>query len=127
MLQIRDLLVGCSENTGAAFEWHQISPDSCSFLYSRDYVVPATEENSSIVLPALPSLRQVKHWCYPPPSSRAFELAAREKVLLALVHLREKFGVRHALRLVPFEWQRKIKRRLSHRPLHDVINDRATS
>jgi hypothetical protein len=125
LLQIRDLLIGCSESTGSAFEWHQVSPENCSFLYSRDYVVPAVDE-VLISKPSLPSLRQITRWCYAPPSQRTFDMAAREKILLVLVRLREQFGVRHVLRVVPFAWQRKIKRWFSHRPLHDVINDQAS-
>lgn len=126
LLQIRDLLIGCTENAGSAFEWHQASPDGCTFLYSRDYVVQATDE-MAIPASTLPSLRQITRWCYAPPSPRTLDMAAREKVLLVLVRLREQFGIRYVLRVVPFAWQRKIKRWLSHRPLHDVINDQASS
>jgi hypothetical protein len=31
--------------------------------------------------------------------------------------------LRRLQRLVPFEWQRRIKRFFSPRPIHDVLND----
>lgn len=129
LLQIRDLLIGRHQESAEPFEWQQASLESCSFLYSRDYVVSLKEDAllSRVEPPPLPSLRQIMKGCYPPPSGRAMEIAMREKVLLVLVYLRERFGIRHVLRWVPFAWQRKLKRWLSHRPLHDVINSQSSS
>ncbi|MBK8103462.1 MAG: glycosyltransferase [Cellvibrionales bacterium] len=127
LLQIRDLLIGCAENKSAALEWHQASPENCAFLYGRDYVVTLAEDKAPSVIPSLPSLRQVMRWCYAPPANRTLDVQAREKILLGLMHCREKYGVRHILKLVPFAWQRKVKRWFSHRPLHEVINDQASS
>lgn len=127
LLQIRDLLISSTEGDGAALEWHQAAPENCAFLYSRDYVVSVAAEQQPAVIPALPSLRQIMRWCYAPLSGRTLEMATREKILLALVYWRERFGVRHVLRFVPFAWQRKIKRWFSHRPLHEVIHNQASN
>lgn len=48
-------------------------------------------------------------------------LTRREKLLLLLWQVRQWPGVRGFVRLVPYSWQQKLKRRLSRRPIHDVL------
>ncbi|MCC7517541.1 MAG: glycosyltransferase [Pseudomonadales bacterium] len=122
LLQIRDALISHQMQGDSQNGWHQVTPEESEFLYSRDYVV--ARETVMPTRKPLPALPLVTRWSYPPKAGDGLmDMALREKVLMALVRLREHSGVRHALRLVPFQMQRKIKRLLSHRPIHDVIND----
>jgi glycosyltransferase involved in cell wall biosynthesis len=122
LLQIRDVLINCHSTGECLAGWQQPSPEQSEFLYSRDYVVP--NDGAGEAIGALPAIRQIARWSYEPAANNVFsDKQLREKALMVLIHLREKFGVRHALRLVPFNTQRKIKRWLSHRPIHDVMNE----
>ncbi len=127
LLQIRELLIANQNDVEAVCQWCQPNVEESAFLYSRDYIVPVEKDDAVTTSGTLPSLKQLSRWCYQPVSpNRVLNMAAREKMLLALIHLREKAGVRQALRFVPFAWQRKVKRWFSHRPIHDVVNEQVS-
>lgn len=48
---------------------------------------------------------------------------AREKILAVLFLIRKNPIVHYSLRLVPFEWQRWFKRKLSRRPAHEITKN----
>jgi GT2 family glycosyltransferase/glycosyltransferase involved in cell wall biosynthesis len=50
-------------------------------------------------------------------------LTRRERVLRQLIRLRQGRAVAAGLRLIPFAMQRRFKRWLSSRPIHDIISD----
>lgn len=122
LLQIRDVLVAAHERGEQIAGWSQAAPADCGFLYTRDYVIP---RNTGVTNSgrALPAIRHLSASCYPPVGSIVPNRSSREKILLFLIHAREKFGIRYVLRIIPFAWQRKLKRWLSPRPIHAVIND----
>lgn len=120
LLQIRDWLLANQDYNNTASDWSQLPQEDCGFLYRRDYAVKARDPVA--ITEELPSLEQLATWCYPHRIGD-MPLSSREKLLYVLIRLRELPGVHHALRLVPFEWQRNIKRWFSHRPIHDIVND----
>ncbi len=124
LLQIRDWLVAHQDHVISPADWQQVSMEDYGFLYSRDYVAKASEHR----LPegGLPDVEQVALWCCPHKGG-VQKLSVREKLLFVLIRLRELPGVHRILRLVPFELQRKIKRRFSHRPIHDIVNEQQCS
>ena len=124
LLEVRDMLVSLHDQRNYSASWYQPTLDDCGFLYARDYVVKHNRGLAGYEK-TLPTLKQLSAWCYSPISQRMHNISAREKVLLFLVHSREKFGIRYILRIIPFEWQRKLKRWLSQRPIHAVINDQS--
>jgi hypothetical protein len=124
LLQIRDVLVAAHEQGDQVAGWYQAAPDDCGFLYTRDYVI-LRDARAADSRKKLPALKQLSAWCYPPTGSIKPDRSSREKILLFLIHGREKFGIRYILRIIPFAWQRKLKRWLSPRPIHAVINDQS--
>jgi glycosyltransferase involved in cell wall biosynthesis len=115
LLQIRDWLLA---NQSYRADWQQVSMEDYGFLYSRDYVVKTSLERA---VTRLPSLEKVTCWSYPHAGGEQ-KLSSREKLLAVLIRLRELPGVHHLLRIIPFEVQRNIKRKFSHRPIHDIVN-----
>jgi len=124
LLQIRDVLVETHRQGDYSASWSQATLDDCGFLYTRDYVVQR-DGGFTASGKALPAFKKLSAWCYAPINSRMPNRSIREKLLLFLVHAREKFGIRYVLRIIPFEWQRRLKRWLSPRPIHAVINDQS--
>lgn len=124
LLQIRDWLVSNQSYNEDSSGWHQPAMVQREFLYSRDYVVKNTAmDNSGYEKPELPALEQVRVWCFPHHVTGGAQLSEREKWLSVLIRLRELPGLHWLLRIVPFEWQRAIKRWFSHRPVHDIVNE----
>jgi GT2 family glycosyltransferase/glycosyltransferase involved in cell wall biosynthesis len=122
LLQIRDWLLANQDYENKCADWQQMQLEDCGFLYQKDYVV--TTSAPRVALQDFPSIEQLQVWCYPyRAGGAALSLSSRERLLFVLIRLREKPGIRHVLRWVPFEWQRKIKRWFSHRPVHDIVND----
>lgn len=48
-------------------------------------------------------------------------LTNNEQLLLALWKIKHWPGVRHTINLIPYTWQQKIKQRLSHRQIHEIL------
>ncbi len=123
LLQIRDVLLSKQSQPDDIGTWEQMALDKSDFLYSRDYVLQ--NEEFCLSDKPLPSIERVTAWCYAPGADGFMDISWREKVLYILNYLREMPGLHYVLRLIPFRWQRKVKRWFSHRPMHDVINDQA--
>ena len=124
LLQIRDVLLANQGQEKVMAGWSQMPLDNCEFLYSRNYVVESID--SPLSVKALPSIEHVTAWCYPPKVS-GMGISLREKILYLLFRLREMPGLHSVIKIIPPRWQRNVKRRLSHRPIHDVVNDQAAS
>lgn len=122
LLQIRDVMVSSRRKGDKTPNWSQAAPDDRDFLYTRDYVI-SSEASLADSARTLPDLKQLSTWCYSPISKITPNRSSREKILVFLIHTREKFGIRYILRIVPFSWQRKLKRWLSPRSIHAVIKD----
>jgi hypothetical protein len=124
LLQIRDWLLSNQSYNDNSHGWQQPVVLQREFLYSRDYVVK-NDHNQDISedRPALPAFEVLCGWCYPHHVGGNSRLSVREQLLFLLMRLRELPGVHRLLRIVPFEWQRAVKRWFSHRPVHEIIND----
>lgn len=122
LLQIRDVLLANQGQEKVMAGWSQLPLDNCEFLYSRNYVVESMDSRLSVK--ALPPIEYVAAWCYPPKVS-GMGISLREKILYLLFRLREMPGLHSLIKIIPPRWQRNIKRRLSHRPIHDIVNDQA--
>lgn len=119
LLQIRDWILANQHLPAADRVWHQPTPESRAFLYARDYVLGDGVMKESALLPGLDRIRV---WAYPHQAG-SVPLSSREQWLRILLRVREWPGVHHVLRLVPFEWQRNIKRWFSHRAIHDIVHN----
>lgn len=122
LLQIRDWMLANPDYRCHDLNWQKESIHECGFLYQRDYVIKTGLPESPVG--ELPSIDELALWCYPHRvSNGGVSLSRRENILNILIRLRELPGVHYLLRLVPFTWQRNIKRWFSHRPIHDIVRD----
>jgi GT2 family glycosyltransferase len=111
---------GFAESTLAQAEWHgQPSPfDSARMTYSRGYAVPTETAERASHKALFDLLKQV-----PAPTDFNDSNSRREKVLRLLLRLRQAPLLRICMRFVPFSFQRRIKRSLSTRALHQIARD----
>ncbi|HQQ63759.1 MAG TPA: glycosyltransferase [Pseudomonadales bacterium] len=124
LLQIRDWLLSNQAYNEESPGWSQLPVLEREFLYSRDYVVIENNaDRAASDVSGLPAFDRLCVWCYPHHVTTGSQLSAREKSLSLLFRLRELPGMHLVLRLVPFEWQRAIKRWFSHRPVHEIVNE----
>lgn len=114
LIEIREWMIA---NSGQVFPWHNTAFGVTQYRYPTDYQVDRPKGQSKA---PEPSLSDVRSLCETPLTSH--QVSSREKILLALWHVREMPLMRKLQRLVPFEVQRKVKRMLSPRPIHDVLN-----
>lgn len=122
LLQIRDWLLANQDYKIKQGDWLQLQSGECGFLYQQDYVVATPVDH--VTSNSLPSIEQLQLWCYPRRAGTGgISLSSRERLLFLLLRWREKPGIRHVLRWVPFQWQRNIKRWFSHRAVHDIVNE----
>jgi hypothetical protein len=86
--------------------------------YRRDYVVQSGLRELATPRAVLDLIKQL-------PSATQFGSgnSRREKVLRLLLRLRQTPLVRICVRFVPFSFQRRIKRSLSTRALHQIARD----
>jgi GT2 family glycosyltransferase len=107
---------------GAAIdvEWlEQASPvGSGRMTYRGGYVVPAASPARASPKVLFDLLRQL-------PAATSFNVSnsRRERVLRILLRLRQAPLLRICMRFVPFSFQRRIKRSLSTRALHQIARD----
>lgn len=109
-----------AEGAPAEVAWHgQRSPeDSARMTYRRGYAVQAEMAERASPKALFDLLRQV-----PVPTDFNDAHSRREKVLRLLLRLRQTPLLRICLRFVPFSFQRRIKRSLSTRALHQIARD----
>ena len=102
-----------------------LDPTNCTQEQLERLLDVVESIDSPLSVKALPSIEHVTAWCYPPKVS-GMGISLREKILYLLFRLREMPGLHSVIKIIPPRWQRNIKRRLSHRPIHDVVNDLVT-
>lgn len=114
LLQIRDLLLAMQTQDSAGLDWLQ--DQQTSFRYLRDYCDKLTVFTASSTI----NYELVKKWTQ---AERALdsEHKFRELVLQVLWHCRQMPVLRTISRLVPFRVQRALKRKLSNKPIHDLV------
>lgn len=114
LIEIREWMISNPENT---YTWDNTAFGKTMFRYSRDYVITAA--NKSAVVP-VPDYSSISALCEVRTANH--QAGWREQLLRVLWQLREMPVLRQLQRLVPFELQRRIKRLLSPRPIHEVLH-----
>ena len=112
LIQIRESMIA---NSGKIFEWHNSAFCKTTYRYPENYFKPKGDATRSAVTSI--ELEKINALCSLPASDKA-----KEKMLRLLWKLREMPVMRSLQRLVPFDVQRSVKRALSPRPMHDVLN-----
>lgn len=110
------------EQRAQEFTWeNQPLPSEAAFSYARDYIEPVRYLDA--VQQVLPDaqLKLLQQLSLEPP--RSASNSRREKVLRGLLRLRQTRLMRILSRLIPFSMQRRIKRSLSPRALHQIARD----
>lgn len=125
LLQIRDALIASQGESIHSENWQESSLKGGDFLYSRDYVLKG--DARCVSLKPLPSIEKISSWSYSPAVKNFMGETLRERILFVLQHLRELPGLHYLFRLIPYQWQRQVKRWFSRRPMHEIINARSGS
>jgi len=114
LIEIREWMIA---NHGTSFPWQNTAFGSTGYRYPQGYLI--SKENSS-VRPKEISLVNIRQLC---ANSAVNNYASSREILLCILwQLREMPVLRRLQQLIPFEFQRRIKRLLSSRPMHDVLN-----
>lgn len=115
--KIADIQQGDFGSAGE-FAWEKQPASEACMNYRDGYVVQTTPPQLASPATLLDLLRQL-------PSAAQFGAAhsRREKLLRLLLRLRQIPLMRSCIRLVPFSFQRRIKRSLSTRALHQIARD----
>lgn len=101
--------------------WTSAGPGSAAFRYSDHYlepITPKTVPSQQLELAAALALRGVR------AAASGAPLTGRERLLSALVRLRQLPMLAGVARIVPYAVQRRVKRWLSARPIHDIVSGR---
>lgn len=113
LIEIREWMIA---NAGSVFAWDNSAFGRTTFRYSSDYVIPKIHAAAAVAVPDSSSIASL---CAAPAAPQA---GWRESLLRFLWRLRALPVMRTLQQLVPFEWQRRIKRFLSPRPIHDILH-----
>ncbi len=122
---IRDQLIATCHKQ-RLFSWPE-QPIPSGFKYQTDYCTapnpPAANSDSGGNSEYELDIEWIRRFEGAKISARAGNLALsrRERLLRLLLYLRQNIIISWLLRLVPFEIQRRIKRRLSSRPAHELL------
>jgi GT2 family glycosyltransferase len=115
LIEIREWMIA---HSGQVMSWENTAFGVSGWRYPQDYLpdveLAQSGEYKSVELGELTGLCKEKI---------AGQLSRKEALLRVLLRVREWPVVRTLLRLVPFQLQRKLKRMLSHRAVHDIVND----
>jgi hypothetical protein len=96
-------------------EYPQIENDECFYLTKYGVGLSKVDTRDFDVDAILAKyLYDIDNYC---------QRTAREKILAVLFLIRKNPIVHYSLRLVPFEWQRWFKRKLSRRPAHEITKN----
>jgi hypothetical protein len=119
-LQIRDWMI--ANNSDVSFDWPQPVPDTYFYrdIY-LDYTAPSSTFRQEL------NFETIQRLSFAHLTKNIRTHSARENMVVWLFRLRSIPVFRFLFGLVPFELQRKIKRQLSHRPLHDILNEKISS
>jgi GT2 family glycosyltransferase len=115
LIQLREAFIA---NAGNVLPWDNTPFGKTRYHYPESYLKARPAKTS--VEPVL-TLEQVKSLCVATRQDHAQN--NNEKMLRVLWRLREMPGLRQLQRMVPFEVQRRVKRALSQRPIHDILNE----
>lgn len=114
LIEIREWMIG---NGGKKLPWPNSAFGVTSYRYPQDYLIPKQHTSASLREVSLENIRAL---CVELINGQP--VSSREKLLRILWHLRELPILRRMQKIIPFEIQRFIKRWLSPRPIHDVLN-----
>lgn len=124
LVELRHSVFG-SSSSDQARDWpSQPDLNSSSFCYIRDYLAPS-EANLQNPVDALEQ-QWLSHFVEQKCRDKDFiELAngitRREKLLRLLLKLRQYRFIALCLRYIPYRIQRLLKRRLSRKPIHEIV------
>ncbi len=113
LIEIREWMVA---HSGQVFAWPNSAFGQTRWRYTEQYLPGVGSDTSARNLITLDKIEHLASG----PANQA--LSRKEALLKLLLKLRELPPFRRLLRLVPFETQRKIKRLLSQKPIHDILN-----
>lgn len=114
LIQIREWMLTSS---GKTLEWHNSAFCRTTYRYPANYFRP---KDAALKAPTTLDLDIVTSLCS--VNGQSTQHSFKERLLRLLWRLREMPLMRRLQRLVPFEIQRKVKRLLSQRPMHDVLH-----
>jgi len=114
LIQIREWMIANSDKT---LEWPNSAFARTRYRYPENYFRPKDDAQKSPAV--LIGLDKIAALCAVEKSSS--DRSAKEDLLRILWRLREMPLMRNLQRLVPFEVQRKVKRILSPRPIHEIL------
>jgi glycosyltransferase involved in cell wall biosynthesis len=117
--RLRAHLVAAREG-GGSHVWPRGGVQAESFDYSESYLPCADSARTEIVFDPAQLAAMLQRSVENPGRG---SLSRKEKVLVKLVEIRSTRMVTVALRWVPFGVQRRLKRWLSDRPIHEIVSD----
>ncbi len=112
LIQIREWMIA---NSGKTLEWHNSAFCKTTYRYPKNYF-PSKDNAEKQPVVAI-ELDKINALC-----ARQAHDKVKERILRALWLIREMPVMRTVQRLVPFDVQRKVKRVLSPRPIHDILH-----
>lgn len=102
--------------------WDNCASGDAVFRYAEDFIVD-TQPSARNLSTLASDMETMRILSFPHGEKQeVLDPGKREKLLRFLLLLREKPVIRTLVRLIPFELQRTIKRKLSRKPIHDVMN-----
>ncbi len=110
------------QNQGEDFAWTRPASEVTPFSYATQYVAVSDGRMQQSVFD-LERLTVMLQRGAVGPGAGATALSRRERILVKLIELRSRRLVAAALRWVPFGVQRRFKRWLSDRPIHEIVPD----
>lgn len=119
LIELREWMI---QHQGGTFTWENCASCDSPFRYRTDFVVssqPLQSTDTFILTDEVMRQLAIEHSA---DGHVQMSSGKREKLLRILLRLREKPVIRILVRLVPFSLQRAIKRKLSRRAIHDVLN-----
>lgn len=114
LIEIREWMIA---HAGVVYPWDNTAFGATQYRYPNDYLLPRLHQPAKAEVITLEAIQQL---CAIQAPSQM--ISPKERLLIALWHLREMPVFRRLQRLVPFGLQRRIKRLLSQKPIHDVLH-----
>lgn len=114
LIEIREWMIA---NHGVTFSWPNSAFGATTFRYPQDYLIARMHTSADAREISLASISEL---CSDSMSHQPIYF--REKLLRFLWLLRELPILRRIQAIIPFDIQRRVKRLLSPRPIHEVLN-----
>lgn len=116
-------LLSLRDEIFAGAEWEEVAWDQQLHTYSASY-----RKHYLVDVPLVPATVSPKQWfdllrVLPLVEERNGAYSIRERVLRIFLRLHRLPLLQRLARLIPFAWQRKLKRMLSSRALHQIADD----